>query len=181
MKTRALLVGSVFVLGMHLLACSGGGGAYDDGIVTQDPVSHSNEGVSSSQESSGQTNEGIAKTGERPGANGVESSPASGGGAIDCSAKYSCAVTTGGKTRSSTIRFKNGACVDDDTALSPDGTVTDNGVAVGTWHATANGFTLTATVTTKDGAATYDFDCTKTSDTGNSGTGSVPDTDAGTK
>lgn len=177
MKTRVHLgaFGAAF-----LLACTGGGGAYDDGIVTQDPVSRSNEGVGSTQESVANSNEGVVKTGEPAGANGVESSPAAGGGAIDCNAKYSCAVTTGTKTRTSTIRFKNGACVDDDTELGSDGTVTDKGVAIGTWHATANGFTLTATVQTDDGPASYTFDCTKSSSsTDSSGTDSPPSVDAG--
>jgi hypothetical protein len=139
---------SAIVVGAGVVACTGGGGSLSEGMRTwesapgsQDRAQNSNEGAPAFGERAPGSQDGVAVSAEPgPGAQ-------SGAGGFDCSGTYTCQEDGDDDLDTVVLTSVNGVCsISSGNAglvFGADGSLTAGGERVGSWKATANGFTAT--------------------------------------
>ncbi len=187
---------ALIVASAGLLACVGGGGALSDGMATWDPASSSLERAEDGREHAPGFLENAPGSEGAVGASAEHAPGAQGGGggaAFACSGTFTCRDS--GEDDTSTLRLEssNGACSvagsDLAVVLGSDGSLNLNGKKVGSWSATADGFTAVTdegTVTCTRGGSQSESappptrgEDAPSGGSGSAGGGSVPPPDDG--
>lgn len=178
-----------------LLACVGGGGGLSDGMATWDPASSSFERAEDGRERAPGFLENAPGSEGAVGASAEHAPGAQGGGgaaAFDCSGTFTCRESGDDDTSTLRLQSSDGVCSVAGSnlavVLGSDGSLSLNGKKVGTWSATADGFTAVTdegTVTcTRGGSQSRNTEpprrgedappSSSSSSSGSAGGGSVP-------